>query len=65
MKSIFKIPYLFGLALLITGCETVHQTTQQTGTYVGQGAKAVGGVTEGVTQGYAGTNNSQENPYGR
>lgn len=63
MKNIFKFVSFFILIIFFTGCETVHQTTQQAGTYVGQGAKAVGGVTEGVTQGYAG--DSQGNPYGR
>ena len=65
MHNILKIAPVLLLMTLVTGCETAHKATQQTGTYVGKGAGVVGGVTEGVTQGYAGTNSSQENPYGR
>ncbi len=65
MQNNFKNVYFLGLILLIIGCETVHQTTQQAGTYIGKGASTVGGATEGVTQGYKNTTSNQENPYSR
>ena len=54
------------LLFIILGCETIHQTTKQAGTYVGKGMKAAGGVSEGAVGGYMdGTTNKEENPYGR
>jgi len=47
------------------GCETVHKTTKQAGTYVGKGADAVGGITEGGAEGVKGAETSEENPFGR
>ena len=52
-------------ALIFSGCQTVQKGTTQTGNLIGQGAKATGGITEGITNGYSGTNNNNENPYGR
>jgi len=63
MKNISLVICSFTLTMVITGCETVHQGTNQAGNIIGQGAKATGGVTEGITKGYVGS--SQDNPYGR
>jgi hypothetical protein len=49
----------------ITGCETVKEGTTAAGTVVGQGADAVGGVTEGAAEGYKGKDVTANNPYGR
>ena len=57
---------IFILFFFVSGCETVHKSTKQAGTYVGKGIDAVGGVTEGAAEGYKGsTENAEENPYGR
>jgi hypothetical protein len=65
MQKIFKRICSFILIMLITGCQTAQQATNQTGNVIGQGAKTTGGVTEGITNGYVGTVTSQDNPYGR
>ncbi len=67
IKSKHLDMHLFAVLLLvIAGCETVHQTTKQAGAIIGKGAKAAGGVTEGAAEGYRnGSQNNQENPYGR
>jgi len=49
----------------IIGCETVHKTTKEAGTYVGKGAHAAGGLTEGAADGVQGKVTDEENPYGR
>ncbi|MCD6135015.1 MAG: hypothetical protein J7J25_05870 [Candidatus Omnitrophica bacterium] len=56
----FLLCFLWLFAFL--GCETVHQTTQKAGEYVGKGTKALGGITEGAAEGYS---DKEENPYNR
>ena len=65
MQRIFKRICCFIVIILITGCQTAQQATNQTGNLIGQGAKTTGGVTQGITNGYTGTISSQDNPYGR
>ena len=57
---------IIAAGLFLAGCETVHDTTKEAGTYVGKGMDAAGGVTEGAAEGYGGTEPTQEeNPYQR
>ncbi len=52
--------------LFLAGCETVHDTTEAAGTYVGKGMHAAGGLTEGAAEGYVGTTpTDEENPFSR
>ena len=68
MKIICKLLMVI-FAVSFLGCETVHDTTKGAGTYIGKGADAIGGITEGAAEGYSGTGtdstSSEDNPYGR
>ncbi len=57
---------LIMLSALLSGCATVHQTAKDAGYPVGQGMRAVGGITEGAAEGYQYDSTSNtNNPYGR
>jgi hypothetical protein len=62
MKVIFVLIMSF---VFLLGCETVHQGAKEVGKPIGKAASAVGGVSEGATEGYVGQTTSEENPYGR
>ena len=53
------------LSLVVSGCETVHDTTKKGGTYLGKGAAAAGGVSEGAAEAYKGEETKEENPFNR
>jgi len=55
--------YVILALFFLLGCETVHKGAQAVGEPVGQGAKAVGGITEGAAEGYS--DKQTENPYNR
>ncbi len=55
--------YIILVLFFLVGCETVHKSTQAAGEPIGQGAKAVGGLTEGAAAGYS--DKQTENPYSR
>ena len=64
VKSLAYISVVLLLGLFI-GCETVHDTTKKGGEYIGKGARAVGGISEGAVDGYMGEESPEENPYNR
>jgi len=65
MRSILVCFFLV-VSLLSAGCTAVHDGLETTGTYVGKGVDAAGGLTEGAAEGYVGTTpTEEENPYGR
>ncbi len=64
MRIFFVIIILIGAAGL-NGCETVKEGATATGSVVGKGADAIGGVTEGAAEGYKGKDVTADNPYGR
>ncbi|MDP8265369.1 MAG: hypothetical protein P9M07_00305 [Candidatus Aceula meridiana] len=51
--------------LSFTGCETMHKGTKAAGGALGEGAKIVGGVSEGGAEVMRGGETPEENPYGR
>jgi len=55
--------YIILALFFLLGCETVHKGAQAVGEPIGQGAKAVGGITEGAAEGYS--DKQTENPYNR
>ncbi|MCR4336810.1 MAG: hypothetical protein NUV91_03290 [Candidatus Omnitrophica bacterium] len=64
MRNTLMVSLLLG-SFLITGCETVKKGTTTAGKAVGQGADAVGGITEGAAEGYKSKDATADNPYGR
>ena len=61
IAALVSLLFLFS----IVSCETVHEVSKEGGTYIGKGAAAVGGITEGGAEGYTGEVTEEENPYGR
>jgi len=61
---LFLLMTLF-LSLSLTGCETMHEGTTAAGSVLGEGAKVVGGVSEGGAEVIHGGETPEENPYGR
>ena len=53
------------LCLGLGGCETVHKVGNTAGAAVGEGANAIGSVTEGGAGAVQGKTTSEENPSGR
>lgn len=53
------------LSVVLIGCETVHKAGETTGAAVGEGANALGSVTEGGAGAIQGKTTPEENPYGR
>ncbi len=47
------------------GCETVHEVTKTGGKAIGEGANALGGLSEGGSEAIQGPVTNEENPYGR
>ena len=64
MNIIIKL-FVIMFVVSLFGCQTVHDTAKTGGEYIGKGADAVGGVTEGATEGYVGETPSEENPFER
>ena len=52
-------------SLVFAGCETMHKGTTAAGSVLGEGAKVVGGVSEGGAEVMHGGEAPGENPYDR
>ncbi len=65
MKRIRNIVLTFILAGVCLGCSAVHEGTRKTGEVIGEGANAVGGLSEGGAGAVQGRTTDEENPYGR
>ncbi len=62
----FVIYIMFACSLMVmTGCETVHEASRQTGRVAGEVANVPGNITEGAAESIQGRTTSEENPYGR
>lgn len=64
MKNAAKVLAVL-ILFAVAGCETVHQGTKQVGSVIGEGANALGGLTEGGAEAVQGEETKAENPYGR
>jgi len=57
---------VLGMILILTGCATAHQVTQEVGKPIGGTVRVIEGVSEGATEGYTQPGRvSEDNPYGR
>ena len=61
----FLIVMFVMFSIALAGCETVHKAGEATGAVVGEGANALGSVTEGGAEAIQGKTTPEENPYNR
>ena len=64
MKNFLPVLFVI-LSVALTGCETIHKAGETTGAVIGEGANALGSVTEGGTEAIQGKTTPEENPYNR
>jgi len=57
--------FFFIMTLGLASCAAVKDGTTAAGTAVGKGADSLGGLSEGVVDGYSGADQHEENPYNR